>query len=256
MSGPISNICNSTVQYSIANVTGATGYTWTNPAGTTINSGQGTPTILLTAGSTFTTGTLSVTANSNACTPGSGPARTATLVGKPGIPGTITANPLSWCNGGFVNFSIASVSPLPAYNWLAPNGTISAGQGSNNIDVTWGTGAGNVSVTASNTCGVSGIRTQSFTSGCREEELNTAENFTVYPNPAHDNVTVSIYMKEQMQFNIKLRDLSGRVILSEDRNGSAGLNTFDMELKNFAKGLYTLEVQSAEKSWKTKVVVE
>jgi hypothetical protein len=177
-------------------------------------------------------------------------------VGKPAIPGTITALPGTWCNGGFVNFSITPVAPLPVYSWLTPNGTITAGQGSNNIDVTWGTGAGNVSVTANNTCGASGIRTQSFSSNCREEELNAADNFTVYPNPAHDNVTVSIYVKEQMQFNIKLRDLSGRVILSEDRDGTAGLNTFDMELKNFAKGLYTLEVQTAEKRWKEKVVIE
>lgn len=78
----------------------------------------------------------------------------------------------------------------------------------------------------------------------------------VYPNPAHDKVTVSIYVKEAAQFNIKLRDISGRVILSEDHDGAAGLNAYDMELQHFAKGIYTLEVQSASESWKTKVVVE
>ena len=105
--------------------------------------------------------------------------------------------PVTWCAGGFVNFSVAAASPLPTYSWLVTNGTITAGQGSNNIDVTWGTGAGNVNVTASNGCGVSGTRSQSFSSSCREEEeLSTADNFAVYPNPAHDNVTVSIYVKE------------------------------------------------------------
>src|SRR6185295_16966060 len=33
MSGPTTNICNSTVQYSISNVPGATSFVWTNPAG-------------------------------------------------------------------------------------------------------------------------------------------------------------------------------------------------------------------------------
>jgi hypothetical protein len=113
-----------------------------------------------------------------------------------------------------------------------------------------------VNVTASNTCGSSGTRSQSFTTGCREEGLSTGDNFTVYPNPAHDKVTVSIYVKETAQFNIKLRDLSGRVILSEDHDGSAGTNSYEMELKNFAKGIYMLEVQTATESWKTKVIIE
>jgi hypothetical protein len=139
---------------------------------------------------------------------------------------------------------------------VVTSGTILAGQGSTNIDVTWGTGTGNVNVTASNTCGSSGTRSQSFTTGCREEGLSTGDNFTVYPNPAHDKVTVSIYVKETAQFNIKLRDLSGRVILSEDHDGSAGTNSYEMELKNFAKGIYMLEVQTATESWKTKVIIE
>jgi hypothetical protein len=113
-----------------------------------------------------------------------------------------------------------------------------------------------VNVTASNTCGLSGTRSQSWSTGCREEGMSTADNFTVYPNPAHENVTVSVYVKEAAQFNIKLRDLSGRVILSEDQEGAAGMNAYNLDLKQYAKGLYTLEVQSATQSWKTKVIVE
>ena len=46
--------------YSIASMVGATSYTWTVPAGTTINSGQGTTAINITAGSI--SGNISVTA--------------------------------------------------------------------------------------------------------------------------------------------------------------------------------------------------
>lgn len=46
--------------YSISSLVGATSYTWTVPAGTTINSGQGTTAITITAGST--SGNISVTA--------------------------------------------------------------------------------------------------------------------------------------------------------------------------------------------------
>ena len=56
-----STICaNASGSYSIASLVGATSYTWTVPAGTTINSGQGTTAINITAGST--SGNISVTA--------------------------------------------------------------------------------------------------------------------------------------------------------------------------------------------------
>jgi hypothetical protein len=235
-------------------------YTWTNPAGTTISSGQGSTTILLSVGAAFTTGSLTVVANTTACTPGTSIARTITIIGKPNTPGTETAFPGSWCNGGFVTFSVASVTPQPTNNWTVSNGTITAGQGSTNIDVTWGTGTGTVNVTASNSCGTSSIRSATYTGiACREEEQQSAassQQFTVYPNPAHDKITVSLYVNETAQINIRLRDISGRVILSEDREAGAGMNAYEMDLKNFAKGIYTLEVQSAGNSRMTKVIIE
>ncbi|MEP7170118.1 MAG: T9SS type A sorting domain-containing protein, partial [Bacteroidota bacterium] len=261
VTGTTTNICNSSVQYSISNVAGASSYTWTNPAGTTITSGQGSTTILLAVGSSFTTGNLTVTANTTLCTPGTSTPRTILINGKPNTPSTETAFSGSWCNGGFVTFSVTPVTPQPTNNWTVSNGTITAGQGSTSIDVTWGTGTGTVNLTAGNTCGTSGTRTQSWTGTvCREEEQQQSsvgsQQFAVYPNPAHDNVTVSIYVKEQTQFNISLRDISGRVIVSEDREGTDGLNAYQMDLKSFAKGIYTLEVQSSDNSWKTKVVIE
>jgi hypothetical protein len=143
------------------------------------------------------------------------------------------------------------------YNWAVGTGTITAGQGTNNIDVTWGTGTANVTVNATNTCGASSNKVQSFSSVCREEgDLTVNGQLNVYPNPAHDKVTVSMEVKEASQLHLQLRDMSGRVILSEDRESQAGLNAYDIELKNFAKGIYTLEVQSGAESWKTKVVIQ
>ena len=55
-----SSVCaNATGNYSIVSIPGATTYTWTVPTGSTINSGQGTTSINLTAGNT--SGNISVT---------------------------------------------------------------------------------------------------------------------------------------------------------------------------------------------------
>jgi hypothetical protein len=50
--------------------------------------------------------------------------------------------------------------------------------------------------------------------------------------------------------------MSGRVIFSEDHAAAAGVNAYELDLKAFAKGIYMLEVQSANDSWKSKVIIE
>ncbi|MEP7170985.1 MAG: T9SS type A sorting domain-containing protein, partial [Bacteroidota bacterium] len=259
MAGPVNNACNTTVQYSVAAVTGASSYTWTIPAGGTNLIGQGTNSIQFDLGSSFTTDQVSVTANTTLCTPGTSTPRTITINGKPATPGTITPNPSAICANTTENFSILPVSPLPVYNWTVTIGTITAGQGTNSMNMTWGSGTGNVSVNATNTCGASSNKTQTFTSTCREEESQPAlrsHQLTVYPNPAHDKVTVSIVVKEQTSLKLQLTDISGRVILSENFSASTGLNTYDLNLNQFSKGVYLLEVQTAGENWKNKIMVE
>ena len=80
--------------------------------------------------------------------------------------------------------------------------------------------------------------------------------FAVYPNPAHDNITLSIDAKEQAAYNIQLTDLSGRRLISEEHTGTGGLNTYKMDLSGLAKGVYMISVQSETESWKAKVAVE
>ncbi|MEP7171768.1 MAG: T9SS type A sorting domain-containing protein, partial [Bacteroidota bacterium] len=225
------------------------------------NVAQNGPAIQFTMPGNFATGYVTVYANSNLCSPGISPPRTLTVSGKPATPATITPNPLTWCPLDPVNFSITAPSgPLPVFTWSATNGTINAGQSSTNVDIDWGTGSGFVRVIASNTCGSSGTKSQSFSSSvCREEAGKSSydsQQFTVYPNPAHDKLTVSIDEKEQTQLNISLRDISGRIILSENHDVVAGSNVYELELKNMAKGVYMLEIQSPVESLKKKLVVE
>ncbi|MCE4566171.1 HYR domain-containing protein [Maribellus sp. CM-23] len=77
--------------YSIAAVTDATVYTWTVPAGWTIDSGQGTTSITVTTGTGGTSGNISVTAG-NTCGTGS-PRTLAVSVGTLSSPATSISNP-------------------------------------------------------------------------------------------------------------------------------------------------------------------
>ncbi|HKR05839.1 MAG TPA: T9SS type A sorting domain-containing protein [Bacteroidia bacterium] len=258
--GPSANICNSTVQFEVNTDPNATaGYLWTNPAGTTISSGQGSNTIMLNVSGSFTSGTLSVVAKTASCTPGNSPSRSLVITGKPATPVNITPNPLTWCANATVNFSTTPVSPLPIYNWTTNKGVVTAGQGTSNADITWTSGLGFVKVTAGNTCGVSAPKSVNFTSSCREEEEQLTAGsmqLAVYPNPAHDKITVSIDAKEKSALILQLTDITGRIVHSESQSAIKGLNTYQFELNQLARGVYILEVKSASESWKTKVVVE
>ncbi len=142
--------------YSIAAITGASSYTWTVPAGTTINSGQGTTSISATFGNI--SGSVCVNAN-NACETSGQTCIAVSVDPIPNTPGNITG-PASINPGQqSVNYFIASVNGASAYTW-AYSGTgltISSGTGTTSIVVnfTCNATAGNLTVTANSTCGAS-----------------------------------------------------------------------------------------------------
>ena len=108
------------VTYSIAAVSGATGYTWTVPSGATITAGTNTNAITVTFGSTG--GSIGVIPT-NAC--GNGTAATLTVaVTASVVPSvTIAASATTICSGTNVTFTATPVNGgTPAYQWRK-NGT-------------------------------------------------------------------------------------------------------------------------------------
>jgi PKD-like domain/Secretion system C-terminal sorting domain/Putative metal-binding motif len=170
IAGPatLCNPNNIAITYSIAPVVGATSYTWTVPAGTTLISGQGTTSI--TVSWPFTNihngvvGNICVTANnSNSC--GSGAPSCLGISVQLSTP--VTPNSISGaakaCPGETVTYSVASVFRADTYTWSVPAGaSIVSGQGTNIISVAYGAGftGGPLTVYASNACGSSPVRSR------------------------------------------------------------------------------------------------
>jgi PKD repeat protein len=139
-----------TFTYSISNVALATSYNWEVPAGSTINSGNGTNSISVTFNSTGS-GQISVTA-SNDC--GTSPARNLTVNVEAAPSGSLTISGSNQvCPGSTQNYSVPNTSGY-SYNWNFPLGWTQIDGGSTNqVTVTVGSGAGTVSVIPSNQCG-------------------------------------------------------------------------------------------------------
>lgn len=160
---------------SVAGATIETTYLWTVPAGAVVTSGQGTNSILVTFGNTA--GNVSV-AVSNPCETinvnlpvsstscifyaggiNDGFSLTQTCIASLNgtsafIPGPIIGS-TTFCNFATESYSInvAGADASTLYTWTVPPGaTVTGGQGTNSILVTFGNTAGNVSVNVSNVC--------------------------------------------------------------------------------------------------------
>jgi GH18 family chitinase/PKD repeat protein len=150
----VSSACENTGShtYSISSVTNATSYTWTVPTGASISSGQGTESIIVSFGTT--SGDVTVTSVNSCGNSASAATSTITITNGAGNSGIITGSSIECELTTGVSYSIATVTGTTNYNWSVPTGaSITSGQGTNSIVVSFGSTSGNVSVTPESSCG-------------------------------------------------------------------------------------------------------
>ena len=157
------------ITYNVAVVPGASSYNWTVPSGTTILSGQGTPSITVSwpfsAIHAGVKGQICVTAqNSNAC--GSATASCLDISVQLSIPVTPNSisGPAKACAGDVATYSVAPVARADYYIWTLPAGAqiTSATSNTNIIQVTYDNtfAGGTLAVKAGNACGIGVDRTR------------------------------------------------------------------------------------------------
>jgi hypothetical protein len=257
ISGVSNNLCTSGISnptYTIPAVTGATCYTWTAPAGTTIVSGQGTTSVTLSISGSFTLGVLQVVAN-NGC--GSSAVRSLTLNSTPSTPTSITG---STAPCGTETYTCTTVAQAVSYTWTVPAGmVIVSGQGTNSItvDVTSTTVSGSITVKASNNCktgaakslliSACGARTRLTTTEDESIEdvttaINTASNIdaVVYPNPTSGEVNIEFTNELEKNATVELYDMIGNKVSRVEM--PAGSTVGNLTLEGMTSGMYLLQV--------------
>jgi hypothetical protein len=157
--GPITGlqtICaGDTADYSIVEVAGGTTYSWSVQGDAVILSGQNTPNVSVKWGSTSSS--VQVIAG-NDC--GNNPLASVLPVVVNLPPETLNpiTGPDMLCVNTNATYTTPILGPPVSYSWTVPAGAvITSGQGTNSINVTWGTIAGDVTVNAMNDCGVTPV---------------------------------------------------------------------------------------------------
>ncbi len=240
VNGTASPCQGSSQAYSVTNVSGVT-YAWSVPAGSSIISGQGSSSILVTIGST--NGNIEV-APSNLCGNGNSSSLALSVGAIPGIAATPSGpDQVDLANTASSNYSTTGTPLASSYTWdLNPvnAGTIS-GSGLT-VTVNWGNFLGTVSirVKALNSCGEgswSAVKQTQLikTTGIPE---GTTSGIRVYPSPSNG------------QFNIDVQGSAGAAAFriyspagTELQSGSLPGNGITSIETQLPAGLYILAVE-------------
>lgn len=88
--------------------------------------------------------------------------------------------------------------------------------------------------------------------------VDVAEGFeiSVEPNPANENILISIKNVQPDDFKLKLVDMKGQVVYADELKHQDGTYKKSLNVEKFAKGIYTLQLRSNSKVINRKVVVE
>lgn len=263
INGPSTNICASNGTYTIAAVANATSYQWTVPAGVTITSGQGTTSINVAYGPSFTSGYIIVTPSSSCAT---GMARALAITQSPATPEPIAGQTSALCGMPGVPYSITAVAGATSYVWTVPAGaTIASGQGTNAITVDYNVtfGGGNITVYAENSCSSSMERSLALSSCSVVRTIDPAASATpelltisdAYPNPATDKFSFDIQSPNDCDVDMEIYDAQGKLISAEKKVLVRGSNTISQDIDFTAKGIILVRIVSSNGDVVTRTVI-
>ncbi len=96
---------------------------------------------------------------------------------------------------------------------------------------------------------------------CREENSSIATTMQpntlhIYPNPASEHVTVSFEANQEANYTLRLTDVLGRVVMKQSGISAIGNNQVELRIANFAKGVYSIILESGDETRKSRLVLQ
>jgi len=170
-------------------------------------------------------------------------------------------------------FDYIKVNPLPTVNLgtdtMICNGcsiTLNAGTGF--INYNWSTGestqtinvdsAGTyiVEVIDANGCVGGDTIVIDISTGINPQSLIHNPKLDVHPNPNTGEFTVTFKIIEKQHINLKVFNIKGQVIYEENLSDFKGRYQNKIDLSGYAKGIYSLQLSTKEKTSNKKIIIE
>ncbi|PBQ33407.1 hypothetical protein CNR22_17015 [Sphingobacteriaceae bacterium] len=143
------------------------------------------------------------------------------------------------CADGALMAGVNGGTPPYTYNWSPSGGTNALAQ---NLTP----GCYTLTITDNNNCSSKESSCVDFLAGISKQSLSSLH---IYPNPASAEVKIEL---NAGQFNLAVYNAIGQLIISKTNNQ----NFYAIDLSNFAKGIYFIEIESGSEVARKKLVVE
>ncbi len=196
-----------------------------------------------TAGTYFVTVT-----NSDPCN-GTGASSSVTVTSLPAPTSSFTYNVPVVNQYQFTNTSSGGT----IYAWDFGDASQSSAQNPAHVYFTSGTYTVTLTVTGANGCSTTSTQVINANVGVTEQTLVNA--MTLYPNPANDNMNIELTMNDNSNVQIMAYDLSGQVLVNENKNLATGKTTLTYDVTNWSNGIYFIRVTSGNTVNTMKVVI-
>jgi len=92
--------------------------------------------------------------------------------------------------------------------------------------------------------------------GVSENALSSAVNSIIYPNPASNNATLNIDLKDNMDVDVVVLNTIGQVVKTSKAQGLAGENNINVDLTGLSSGIYMVNVKVGNSTSTKKLIVE
>lgn len=89
-----------------------------------------------------------------------------------------------------------------------------------------------------------------------QEFLEFKESFTIFPNPTKNHTTISFESVSNEMVNITIVNVDGKVVYTNKKAVNNGINQFEVNTSEFAKGMYTVKIEQGQSMAVRKLVVE
>lgn len=78
----------------------------------------------------------------------------------------------------------------------------------------------------------------------------------VVPNPARENVSVAIAVDEASHCNVRITDAMGKTVFQTEEDIEKGMHTWNMDVQKWTKGVYFVNITTAQKTQTTRLTIQ
>ncbi len=221
--------------------------------------------------------------------------QTTTLTGSGGAtytwnPGSISGSPITVTPASTTNYTCIgtnanncsnsatqniTVNALPVVSSVSSATLICTGQtatltASGGSTYTWNPGGPGTSIAVSPTVTTTYSVTGTSTTNCTNTSMVTlsvslclginevvnAGEYSIFPNPTSGKLTIKVGVTKNTMINAEVTDASGKSVLKQTLNFSAGENNQSINIANLANGLYFIKLTNSENKTETIRIVK